>query len=208
VKLQSHFVFGNGFGVPALSSRVSASSTGASDTKVVERGDIGSVLVNSAIDAEAVAAKLGVAAGIEFPSTAGAIQGEYPLRALWLTPRSWLVLCSPDEEWTLLARINAAFSDKRVHGTLFTDSLCWLELYGSHALPLLLQGGFVSLEREGLPVGHAKRTLLAGVAAIVLRERPECWLVGVERSRALYFAAWLQAADAASRTLEPHALSK
>lgn len=195
MKLHAQSVFGKRLGVSAWSRRVSASSTNASDTKLVERADVGCVLVNSAVDADSVAAELGAEAGIEFPPTAGAIRGEYPLRALWLTPRSWLVHCSIDEEWALLARINAAFSNKRIHATLYTDYLCWLELSGAHALHLLTQGGFVSLEREGLPVGHAKRTLLAGVAAIVLRERPECWLVGVERSRAIYFVDWLRAAE-------------
>lgn len=95
----------------------------------------------------------------------------------------------------LAARLGAAFPDKLIHAALFTDYLCWLELSGPGAGIILGDGGFISLEREGLATGHAKRTLVAGVAAVIIRKEKSEWLIGVERSRARYFVDWMIAAD-------------
>jgi heterotetrameric sarcosine oxidase gamma subunit len=76
----------------------------------------------------------------------------------------------------------------------FTDALCWFELSGDGALDLLTEGSFISLERGGLPVGRAKRTLIAQIAAVVVRRSESVWQVAVERSRSKYFVDWLSAA--------------
>jgi heterotetrameric sarcosine oxidase gamma subunit len=114
--------------------------------------------------------------------------------ALWLTPRSWLIHCDLLEEGDLLERIAEAFPDRLAHGALFTDAVCWFELSGPAALDILTEGGFVSLERGGLPVGHAKRTLIAQVAVVLIRQAEDSWLLAVERSRSTYFVQWLSAA--------------
>jgi heterotetrameric sarcosine oxidase gamma subunit len=93
-----------------------------------------------------------------------------------------------------VARLNALFPEKLAHAVLFTDALCWFEISLAGAFNPLTEGGFVSLERNGLPVGHTKRTLIAQVALVILRESEDVWLVAVERSRARYFADWLTAA--------------
>jgi heterotetrameric sarcosine oxidase gamma subunit len=168
---------------------------------LLECADIGCLLVNSAVDASIVAAALGTAAGFAFPLKSGAIVDAHTHRVLWLTPRSWLVHCPIDQEWLLATRINEAFPDKRVHAALFTDYLCWFELSGLGSGDVLTQGAFISLERGGLPVGHAKRTLLVGIAVVVVHERPQTWLIGVERSRAIYFANWLRAAESTGASI-------
>jgi sarcosine oxidase gamma subunit len=61
---------------------------------------------------------------------------------------------------------------------------------------LLQQGSFVSLEVSGLAVGHAKRTLIAGVAAIIFHDCADVWLIGLERSRSCYFLEWIRACAA------------
>jgi heterotetrameric sarcosine oxidase gamma subunit len=132
---------------------------------------------------------------VELPPVPGAIKTGVKRLALWLSPRSWLIHCGIEEEMTLVARVNAASPDKLTHAVPFTDSLCWFQLSGATALDLLTEGGFVSLERCGLPVRHAKRTLIAQVAVIIVRETESIWLVAVERSRARYFVDWLSAAS-------------
>jgi heterotetrameric sarcosine oxidase gamma subunit len=97
----------------------------------------------------------------------------------------------------LVARLNAAFAEKLAHATPFTDALCWFEISLSGALDLLTEGGFVSLDRGGLPIGHAKRTLIAQAVVVIFRESENVWLVAVDRSRARYFADWLIAASEA-----------
>jgi heterotetrameric sarcosine oxidase gamma subunit len=191
--LQPRPVFGT-WGVPTPVREFVASDPNATDTKLLERADIGCILVNSAVDATSVSATLSGAVGFTFPLEAGDAVQPQRYRVFWLTPRSWLVHCPLDEEQQLARRINEIFADKRVHAALFTDYLCWFELSGSQAWNLLAEGSFVSLEPKGLAIGYAKRTLLAGVAVLILHKGPESWVFGVERSRAIYVADWLRAA--------------
>jgi heterotetrameric sarcosine oxidase gamma subunit len=158
-----------------------------------ERSDIGCVLLTAAVDAAEVGSLLSAAADVDLPLRAGRIKTCGECTALWLSPRSWLVHCALEDEVGLVERVNAIFPDKLVHAVGFTDALCWLELSGAAALDLLTEGAFLSLERGGLPIGHGKRTLIAHLAAVIIRERESAWLVAVERSRARYFAQWLSA---------------
>jgi heterotetrameric sarcosine oxidase gamma subunit len=112
-----------------------------------------------------------------------------------MSPRSWLILGPLADEGVLLAGINGAFPDKLVHAVPYSDGLAWFELSGSGARDLLTEGGFLSLERDGLGVGRVKRTLIAHIAVVVVRESGDVWLVGVERSRARYFVRWLSVAS-------------
>jgi heterotetrameric sarcosine oxidase gamma subunit len=162
------------------------------DEALTERVDVGCVHVTFTAVPSAVAKRLSELTDVSLPTRGGAVAYAPGRRAIWLTPRSWLIQCSIPEELALTARINGAFPDKLAHASSFTDALSWLELSGDNAGIALTRGGFVSLERDGLPVGHAKRTSLAGVAVIAVREEVSRWLLGVERSRALYFSEWLR----------------
>jgi heterotetrameric sarcosine oxidase gamma subunit len=171
--------------------------------RLVERADIGCLLVGSAVKSREVANRLYEATGIAFPLEACAVLGESGRRALWLTPRSWLIHCAIDDVKTLAFHINCAYPDKLVHATSYSDCLCWLEPCGPEALGPLYEAAFVSLEREGLVMGRAKRTVLCGLPAIILHDRADKWLFGIERSFARYFASWWAAAAARSRTISP-----
>jgi heterotetrameric sarcosine oxidase gamma subunit len=160
-----------------------------------ERADIGCVLLTAAVRSADIPNSASAAAGVELPLVPGVIKASVGREALWLSPRSWLIRCRSEEELDLVLHLNATFPDKLAHAAAFTDALCWFELSGAGAFDLLTEGAFVSLERGGLPVGHAKRTLIAQIAAIVVREGKSVWLVAVERSRARYFVDWLSAAS-------------
>ncbi len=190
MRLQARAALGGLFGV---ASPVGGFEGGR--VAVRERADIGAVLLTAAVDAARVVGPASGAVGVELPSGAGSVRrGGGGRMGMWLSPRSWLVLCAVEEEGELVRGVNGVFPDKSLHAARFTDALCWLELSGSGAFELLTEGGFVSLERAGVPIGYAKRTLLAQVAAIVVRESESVWLVAVERSRARYFRDWLRGA--------------
>ena len=159
-----------------------------------ERADIGSVMLTTSVEPGSIAEAAGNVAGVEIPRVPGPLKTAPGRWGLWLQPRTWLIRCGVEEEWDLVKRLNAAFPDRRAHAVAFTDAICWFELSGAVAHDILTEGGFISLERGGLPIGNAKRTLIAQVAAIVVREAENAWLVAVERSRANYFAQWLSAA--------------
>ncbi|SAL80724.1 Sarcosine oxidase, gamma subunit family [Caballeronia arvi] len=159
---------------------------------LTERSDIGCVLVNCAFDVKDVASSVGSALGLALPSDAVVATGKGNIFALWLTPRSWLIHCPVAEEFAIITRINATFPDKRVHASAFTDYLTWLEIAGKDAHKILTSGGFVSLEIDGLQIGQAKRTILASVPVVVVRNAKDRWTLGVERSRTAYFVDFLR----------------
>jgi heterotetrameric sarcosine oxidase gamma subunit len=165
------------------------------DTKFVtlmERSDIGCILVNCAVEVRDLAPSIASALGFALPADAAITTGKGGTSALWLTPRSWLIHCSVAEEFAIITRINASFPDKRVHASAFTDYLTWLEIAGEDAHKILTSGGFVSLEIDGLQIGQAKRTILASVPVVIVRNANDRWTLGVERSRTAYFVDFLR----------------
>jgi heterotetrameric sarcosine oxidase gamma subunit len=165
-----------------------------------ERADIGCILLTTAVDSAAIATSASQAAGLELPLTPGPINTAPPRKAIWLSPRSWLIHCRLEEENDLVTHLNAAFPNKLSHAAPFTDYLCWLELSGAATLDILTEGTFLSFDRDGLPVGHAKRTLIAQISAVIVHERESVWLLAVERSRARYFSDWLSASVSTANT--------
>jgi len=189
MKLQPQATLSAPFGAAAPVTAFSSSNA-----VLRERADIGCVLLTSAVDNAEVLTSASAAAGVDLPRDPGMFRTGAGRLALWLSPRSWLIHCAVEAEAGLIARLNAVFPDKLAHAAAFTDYLCWFELSGAMSLDLLTEGTFLSLERGGLPVGHAKRTLIAQIAAVIVRKGPSDWLIAVERSRARYFADWLGAA--------------
>jgi heterotetrameric sarcosine oxidase gamma subunit len=156
---------------------------------VTERSDIGAVLISAAVDDCAATASSLV--GIDLPSAPGRFVGGAGLTAIWLSPRSWILQCPIEEEGRICRALATAFGDGSVHATGFTDQLCWLALSGGDPMELLRRGGFVTLDPAGLPVGSSRRALVTDVAVVVLSLDAARLLVGVERSRARFFADWL-----------------
>jgi heterotetrameric sarcosine oxidase gamma subunit len=176
-----------------------------------ERADIGCILLTTAVDNADIATSASQHVGLELPLTPGPVNTAPQRKAIWLSPRSWLIHCRLEEENDLVTHLNAAFPNKLALAAPFTDYLCWLELSGAPALDLLTEGTFLSLDRGGLPVGHAKRTLIAQISAVIVHESESVWLLAVERSRARYFADWLIAAVSTANTSStqmPRAVSR
>ncbi len=162
----------------------------ATEVTLSELANIGCVLLSAATDTPDTAhAK--ACLGIDLPGAPSAVMRAADRTGIWLTPRSWLLLCDPDDEAAICDRVSAAFPDRTLHASPFTDSLCWFSLTGEQSEDLLRQGSFISLSKGGLPVGCAKRTPINGIATILYREDDLTWLIGVERSRATYFHHWL-----------------
>jgi heterotetrameric sarcosine oxidase gamma subunit len=197
MKLTPESTLGASFGSAGMAAPLSGAAM------LRERADIGCLLLTSAVDTDATAVAASTAVGIDLPREAGKIRAGGRRLALWLSPRSWLVHCPIDEEIGLAARVNDAFPGKRLHAACLTDHFCWIELSGRGSSGLLKQGAFLSLEPGGLAVGHAKRTAVAGIAAILVHRGDNVWLVAVERSRARYFADWLIAGARSAAEIEP-----
>jgi heterotetrameric sarcosine oxidase gamma subunit len=152
------------------------------------------VLFATGEDSAELVDRAGIAAKVELPMSPGSFAVGPGRAALWLSPRTWLIRCRVDDEAALVANLNEAFPDKLANAVPFTDALCWFDLSGPSALDYLTEGSFISLEPAGLPIGRAKRTLIAQIAAVVVLQSQSTWHIGVERSRAPYFVEWLTAA--------------
>lgn len=138
---------------------------------------------------------LAAALGVAVPTKSGAVTTTGERSAYWLSPTSWLIQIAPGDEDATLAAVLAAYPDRLVHAARFSDALHWLSLSGAGAEDLLKQGGFISLEPGGLPIGGAKRTLVAGIAAILHRHGASEWSLGIEQSRAAFIREWIAAAE-------------
>lgn len=156
-----------------------------------EKTNVGAVLCTAVGPNAKLARQLEKVLGVGVPLSSSTVVEGQKLRVLWLSPKSWIVLCTSEMENELVETISAAFSDHAVLASRFSDALCWLSLEGVAAEDLLRQGSFLSFSAEGIRVGYGKRTLVAGIPALILREADTCWTVGVERSRASYFFDWL-----------------
>ncbi|MBL8266538.1 sarcosine oxidase subunit gamma family protein [Steroidobacter sp.] len=186
MSLQLESTLGRAFGTSAV-----LVCDAADGLELRERADLGCLLLTAAVDVAEIIDAASVAAGVPLPAEPGMINTAHERLALWLSPRSWLVQCGIEAEGELAARLNGTFPDRRLHAALFTDYLCWLELRGAGSVDVLQDASFVSLERNGLAVGHAKRTLVAGITGVIVRHSEIDWLIGIERSRARYFTEWL-----------------
>ena len=163
-----------------------------SDVRLAEDAELGAVMCNAAVDAATIHKATANAIGCELPLQHGATVSVGRRQAIWMSPRSWLVLCPPEEESEIVAALHEAFPDHLVSGAPYSDYLCWFSLEGSGVEAALRQGSFLSFDERGIPVAHGKRTLIAGIPAVLLRDGEQNWRVGVERSRAGYFLGWLQ----------------
>ena len=134
---------------------------------ISERNDIGAVLISISGHVSESLPRLEEVLNCELPTEHGCAPLAGGKRALWLNPHSWIIMFDSAEEFELVDAVAEAFPDHTVHATRFTDALCWLAL-DSDAEELLLQGSFISLDGNGLPVGNAKRTPIGGVPAMVL----------------------------------------
>lgn len=189
IKLAPRAVLSQTFG-----TKSSIPEPGRRATSVSERADVGCVLLTAATDLDPGTNEAIRHLQLKLPDAAGVIVTDGSRRALWLSPRSWLIQCGVADDTTLITSVNSLGPERLLHAVCFTDALCWFELSGAGAQDLLTEGGFLSLERAGIPVGFSKRTLIAQINVIVVREDLTTWMVGVERSRAGYFSEWLRAA--------------
>ena len=161
------------------------------DVSVVERDGDGCVLLTSAVEAEKIIESLSRALAIDIPTAPGTVSGEGDLTVSWVSPRSWLAHVPENEVDTVIEAVGRAFSEKHLYASCFSDHLCWRDIEGDGAEALLKQGGFISLDRNGLAVKAVKRTLVAGIPLLIRRSAKNIWRVGIERSRAPYFVDWM-----------------
>lgn len=161
------------------------------DLKIYEEVGHAHLLCTVAVDAEVLAAELGRVLAVDVPLIPGPVLSAGDRAAMWLSPRSWLIRLPDSAEDETMDAVLDAFPDRAVHISRYSDQLCWLGIEGAASEKMLAQGGYISLERTGLPVGHVKRTLFADVSVLIWRRAQAEWSLAVERSRADYLAEWL-----------------
>jgi heterotetrameric sarcosine oxidase gamma subunit len=185
MRLAPESALGKPFGVASTITRLGL------DTTLTERAELGCILLTAATDPAELLHTASTSLGVPLPLRTGPISISYGRRALWISPQAWLILYEASDEESLMQAIQSTFPDRRLHAALFTDYLCWLDLSGTQSLSFLQESSFVSFDPDGLKLHHAKRTLIAGIPAFIIREQKCGYLLGVERSRAHYFVGRL-----------------
>lgn len=175
-------------GLARLVARINASEV---PLELIERADIGCVYCTASLDPEPYLGEIAVIAGPPPPTAPGRVTASGRRRAIWVTPRSWLLLCPLADEEELIEAFAGAFTEHTIHACRYSDQLCWLELVGADAENLLRAGSFLSLDGHGQAPGTVRRGQLAAVTVIIHRQGEICWLLGVERSNAHYLVDWL-----------------
>lgn len=162
---------------------------------LTDRADLGCILCAATADVAAFPKLLAEVLAIPMPDAPGYATRCNDMLAMWLSPRTALLLCPLDEETRLFRTIEAQSAGRAIHPLQYSDQLSWLELAGTAADSLLKQGGFLTLEPSAPRPDMARRTLIAGIPVILIHVN-RGWLLGVERSHARYFSTWLAAAHA------------
>jgi len=190
--LEARSALGGFAGLARLVSGFGGPGAGA---ELIERADIGCLLCSASVEPGPHLAAIERIAGIMPPVGPGRVVVSGLRQAIWVSPRSWLLLCPLGDEEDILWSFADNFAGREIHACRYSDQLCWLELCGAGAEDLLRVGSFLSLDGKGLEAGFARRALLAGIAPIIYREEASRWLLGVERSSARYLVDWLVAAS-------------
>jgi heterotetrameric sarcosine oxidase gamma subunit len=164
------------------------------DCRLKAAQGMGCLLISCAVPPEEAVHRLSDTVRVRFPLKPGTTDGSAQRRVLWLTPRSWLLLCPVPEEVALADAINESWPDRCAYAALYSDALRWIDLSGTGAQALLAEYTFISLDTDDLAPGRAKRLLVADTPTIVVRESENGWLLGVERSRARHVTDSLQSA--------------
>jgi heterotetrameric sarcosine oxidase gamma subunit len=181
-------------GFAGLARVVGGLGSQGAETELIDRADIGCLLLSTSVEPRLYLAAIEAIAGVVPPVGPGPVGTRGLRQAIWMTPRSWILLCPLGDEEEILWSFADGFPERDVHAFRYSDQLCWLELCGAGAEDLLRAGSFLSLDGSGLATGWAKRGLVAGITPIIYREEECRWLLGVERSNARYLVDWLTAA--------------
>ena len=148
----------------ALGHRAEPSTTAIAMHEISTRGMID--VRGLATDKKFMAAAKAVL-GFDLPKAARTSNGWGDVKALWLSPDQWLILCARDNAPALLEKLNAALSNIHSLCVDVSDMRAVIRLEGEGVRETLMKGCSLDLLSEDYAPGAVRRVRFAEVAALL-----------------------------------------
>jgi sarcosine oxidase, subunit gamma len=126
--------------------------------------------------------------GLDLPKAPRTTNTWGDMKALWLSPDQWLILCPGDKTQKLLAELNATLKGIHALAVDVSDMRAIIRLEGEHARTTVMKGTSIDLTHGDYPPGTIRRMKFAEVGALLHIIEDDVIEVYVFRSYADY--AW------------------
>lgn len=172
----------------ALAHRAAPDNLSISMRDIAERGMID--LRGLATDKKFMAAAKSVL-GFDLPKAPRTSASWGELKALWLSPDQWLILCTRSKTTALLAELNAALGKIHSLAVDVSDMRSIIRLEGEGVRETLMKGSSLDLISDDYKAGTVRRMRFAEIAALLHVVEDNVIDIYVFRSYADYTWAFL-----------------
>jgi sarcosine oxidase, subunit gamma len=105
--------------------------------------------------------------GLDLPKTPRTTNSWGDMKALWLSPDQWLILCPGDKAQKILTELNAALKGIHSLAVDVSDMRAIIRLEGEHARTTVMKGTSIDLTQGDYPPGTIRRMKFAEVGALL-----------------------------------------
>jgi sarcosine oxidase, subunit gamma len=126
--------------------------------------------------------------GLDLPKAPRTTNSWGDMKALWLSPDQWLILCPGDKVQKILAELNTSLKGIHSLAVDVSDMRAIIRLEGEHARTTVMKGTSIDLTHGDYPPGTIRRMKFAEVGALLHIIEDDVIEVYVFRSYADY--AW------------------
>jgi sarcosine oxidase subunit gamma len=147
----------------ALAGRADPSNTYIALREITTRGMID--LRGLATDRRFMAAAKDVL-GVELPKAPRTSNSFGDVKALWLSPDQWLILCARDKAADLAAALSKALAGVHALAVDVSDMRAILRLEGEGAREVMMKGTSLDFTHEDFAPGYVRRVRFAEIAAL------------------------------------------
>ena len=132
--------------------------------RIADRGPVGQVTLRGDLASKALKAAVRAGVGVDVP---GVRQAAFAggKGAVWMSPDELLLFCGYDEAGALVAALDEALAGEHHLAVDVSDARVVIALSGAGVPEVLAKGAPVDLSDAASPVGAARRTHVAGIAA-------------------------------------------
>jgi sarcosine oxidase, subunit gamma len=175
----------------ALAHRAPSNNLSISMREISERGMID--LRGLASDKKFMAAAKSIL-GFDLPKAPRTSASRGDMKALWLSPDQWLILCTRSKTASLLAELNTALGKVHSLAVDVSDMRAIIRLEGEGVRETLMKGSSLDLISDDYKAGTVRRMRFAEIAALLHVVEDNIIDVYVFRSYAEYTWAFLEKA--------------
>jgi sarcosine oxidase, subunit gamma len=172
----------------ALAHRTATENLSISMREILERGMID--LRGLASDKKFMAAAKSIL-GFELPKAPRTSASWGDLKALWLSPDQWLILCTRSKTTALLAELNVALGNIHSLAIDVSDMRAIIRLEGEGIRETVMKGSSLDLISDHYKAGAVRRMRFAEIAALLHVVEENVIDIYVFRSYAEYTWAFL-----------------